>query len=282
MTKQIFITKQSGEQQVFSTEKLMRSLRSAGAEESTIQMIVSDIESWLTPGVSTRQIYGRAHKMLQKAESSSFRYRLKQAIYELGPTGYPFEFLLGEIYRRQGWEVEVGQTLQGASVSHEMDVVATKDGVQDLIECKYHKDQGKQVSVQVPLYVRSRVNDIVEYRQNLEAFDGLRFVAGVATNTRLSEDAARYGAHAGLKLLSWDYPKGAGLKDLVEKYYIYPITILQDLGEKEKQFLLNRKIVLCYQLDAEPELLQTMGLNLQKQKAVRLELQQIAKMSPFF
>jgi len=253
MADPIFITKHSGEQQAFSTDKLMHSLRNAGAKESTIKRIVKDIEDFLYPGISTKQIYKRAYTLLQKEESQSFRYHLKQAIYELGPTGYPFEFLVGEIYRRQGWEVEVGQVLQGASVTHEMDVIATKDRKQHLIECKYHKDQGKQVSIQVPLYVRSRVNDIIEYAE-----------------------------HSKIKLLSWDYPQGQGLKDLIERYYIYPVTILKDLSLRDKRYLLEKEIVLCYQLDAQKEVLDTMAMNARKKRAVLQELAQIAELTPFF
>lgn len=278
----ILITKYSGEEQLFSTDKLIRSLRSAGAESQTIESIVNDIEQWIYPGVSTKQLYQRAHSLLHKLENSSFRYRLKQAIYELGPTGYPFEFLMGEIYKRQGWEVEVGQVVQGGSITHEMDVIATKDLEQHLIECKYHKDQGRQVSIQVPLYVRSRVNDIIEYRLTQEEYHNLDFVAGVATNTRFSDDSTKYGEHIGMKLVSWDYPKGEGLKDLIERHYIYPITILKDLTSRDKRYLLDKGTVLCYQLDANPEILAEMGISTRKRNAILRELAQIAEFTPFF
>lgn len=271
----ILITKQSGEQQEFSTDKLIRSLRNAGAVEESIEKIVDDISQWLFPGVTTKQIYGRAHSMLHKEEDTSFRYRLKQAILELGPTGYPFEFLMGEIYKRQGWKVEVGQVLQGASITHEMDVIADKDKVQHLVECKYHKDQGKQVSIQVPLYVRSRVNDIIEHRDTLPEYDGFKFVASVATNTRFSDDSTHYGLHSGLKLISWDFPEGEGLKELIERYHIYPITILKDLSQRDKQSLLNSKVVLCYQLREDKSLLDVLELSRRKRKAILKELEQI-------
>lgn len=271
----ILITKHSGEQQVFSTDKLIRSLYSAGAVESSVTKIVADIEQWIYPGVTTKHIYGRAHSLLHKEEKRSFRYRLKQAILELGPTGYPFEFLMGEIYKRQGWEVEVGQVLQGASITHEMDVIADKDKVQHLVECKYHKDQGKQVSIQVPLYVRSRVNDIIEYRENLPEYAGVDFVASVATNTRFSDDSTQYGLHSGLKLIAWDFPEGEGLKELIERYHIYPITILRDLTQRDKQSLLNSKIVLCYQLREDSSLLDALQLSRRKRRGVMKELEQI-------
>ena len=277
VNQNILITKSSGKEQVFSNEKLIRSLRNAGAEDTTINQIVSNVEHWIYPGVTTKKIYSRAHAMLHKTEASSFRYRLKQSILELGPTGYPFEFLMGEIYKRQGWQVEVGQVLQGASITHEMDVIATKGDEQHLIECKYHKDQGKQVSIQVPLYVRARVNDIIEYREKRTEYVGLDFVAGVCTNTRFSDDSTHYGEHADIKLLSWDYPKNKGLKDLIEQFHIYPITILKDLTLREKQYLLNHKVVLCYQLCHDHSILLELGMTARKLKAVLKELGQICE-----
>lgn len=271
------ITKSSGEQQLFSIHKLVRSLRSAGAEEASVAQIVADVERWITPGVTTKQIYRRAHAMLHRKEKRTFRYRLKQSILELGPTGYPFELLVGEIYKRQDWEVQVGQVLQGASITHEMDVIATNATQQYLIECKYHKDQGKQVSIQVPLYVRARVNDIIEHRQALPEYAGLQFVAGVATNTRFSDDSMHYSEHADVRLLSWDYPAGHALKDLIERYHIYPITILKDLSFKDKQYLLNHKVVLCYQLCENPSVLDALGMSRRKRNAVLKELSMICE-----
>lgn len=272
----LLITKSSGEEQVFSTDKLIRSLRSAGAEEASVLNIVKDVEEWIYSGVTTKQIYRRAHAILHKKEKRTFRYRLKQSILELGPTGYPFELLVGEIYRRQAWDVEVGQVLQGASITHEMDVIATNATVQYLIECKYHKDQGKQVSIQVPLYVRSRVNDIIEHRQSLPEYAGLKFIASVATNTRFSDDSTHYSAHSGVQLLSWDYPEGNALKDLIERYHIYPITILKDLSFRDKQYLLNHGVVLCSHLSQDSSILAELGMSARKRRSVLKELAQIS------
>lgn len=266
------VLKSSGYEQVFSSEKLAKSLHRAGASDHTIQRIVADIESWIFAGVTTKQIYRRAYVALHKMEKKSFRYRLKQAILELGPTGYPFEKLIGELYRRQGWDAEVGQVLQGQFITHEMDVIANKDKVQHLVECKYHKDQGKQVSIQVPLYVRSRVNDIIAYRQTKPEYQGFQFVGSVVTNTRFSEDSTQYGTNSGLKLLSWDFPEGQGLKELIELYHIYPITILKNLSSKDKQFMLNKKIVLCSELKEDDSILNEMHLSPRKLKMVRAEL----------
>ncbi|MDD2560115.1 MAG: restriction endonuclease [Bacteroidales bacterium] len=272
----VLVQKASGEAQPFDSKKLELSLQNAGAKRATIQIILDDIQAWVYNGVSTKKIYSRAFKMLKREKTiSALRYKLKQAIMEMGPTGYPFEQFIGQIYQRQGYKTQVGVVVEGYSVTHEMDVIATKDGVQQLLECKYSQDQGRHVSVQVPLYVRSRVDDIVRKRKEHPLYKDLQFEGGVVTNTRFSTDSIQYGRAAGLHLLAWDYPAGEGLKDLIEKYKVYPLTVLTTLTKKEKNLLMERSVVSCRQLKQQPEWLQDLGLNPKKSRAVQRELDEI-------
>lgn len=272
----VLVQKASGEVQPFEIKKLELSLRNAGARKETIADILADIQSWVYTGVSTKKIYSRAFKLLKREKTiSALRYKLKQAIMELGPTGYPFERFIGQLYQIQDYEVQVGVVVEGYSVMHEMDVIATKNGVQQLLECKYSQDQGRHVSVQVPLYVRSRVDDIVRKRKEHPLYKELRFEGGVVTNTRFSTDSIQYGRAAGLHLLAWDYPAGEGLKELIEKYKLYPLTVLTTLTKKEKNLLMERFVVSCRQLKQQPEWLQELGLNPKKSRAVQRELDEI-------
>lgn len=274
--KLILVKKASGEEEEFSTDKLKRSLTNAGAEAKTIQKIIADIEKWIFSGVSTKKIYARAFSILHSERShSALRYKLKQAILELGPTGYPFETLIGQLFAKLGYQTEVGIVVDGACVTHEMDVIATKDRDQQLVECKYHSDQGKQVSVQVPLYVRSRVNDIVDFRRKLPEYTNFSFTGWVITNTRFSSDSIDYGKCKGLSLLGWDYPWGNGLKEKIEEYKLYPITILHLLTKKEKKTLLEQEIVTCSQLLNQPDIMQVFNFKPKKMNRVIKELNSI-------
>ena len=175
MGVKINVRKASGEEQPFKVEKLEGSLRSAGAKREDIREIVADISDWIYPGVETRKIYRRAFNLLKRLRRvTAARYKLKQAIFELGPTGYPFEHFLGKLFSRQGYDVEVGVHLEGKCVIHEMDVVAVKDHTRHLVECKYGRDQGKVVTVQTPLYVRARIDDIVDGYASEERYSGSR------------------------------------------------------------------------------------------------------------
>ena len=272
----ILIKKASGEEEPFSSVKLERSLRNAGAQEDTIIKIVADINSWISPGISTKKIYRRAFSILYREKTiSSLRYRLKQAILELGPTGYPFEVLIGQLFDKIGFETEVGVVIDGNCITHEMDVIATNANEQFLAECKYHKDQGKQVSIQVPLYVNARVQDIINRRQHMSEYQGKKFTAWVITNTRFSSDSIKYGKCAGLKLLAWDYPHGSGLKERLEQHRLYPVTVLRHLTIKEKQLLLGQDIVACSQLHANTAALTPLNLRKSKYNKLLRELNEI-------
>ncbi|MCF8298151.1 MAG: restriction endonuclease [Saprospiraceae bacterium] len=274
--KQILIKKASGDEEAFSSDKLERTLLNAGAKKEIVLKIVADIEKWIYSGITTKKIYSHAFSMLHREKTtSSFRYRLKQAILELGPTGYPFEILIGRLFQKMGFSTEIGVIVEGQCVSHEMDVIATHEKLQHLVECKYHKDQGKQVSVQVPLYVRSRVDDIISKRQGMPEFHDFSFKGWVITNTRFSEDSIKFGNCSGLNLLAWDYPTGNGLKENIEKYKIYPVTVLKNLTKKEKQFLLNLGIVTCSLLLENPDSLIDLRLGKTKHNLLLKELNKI-------
>ena len=276
MKEQILVTKASGEKQVFEVEKLRLSLRNAGAGELLVDQITADILAWISDGVSTKKIYARAFYLLQRSHRmSGLRYRLKQAIMEMGPTGYPFEHLVGRIFEKRGFSVQVGQMVEGRCVSHEVDVIATGRLEQHLVECKYHYDQGRTVSVQVPLYVRSRMDDIIARRSAMTEFQGFRFSGWVATNTRFSSDSIDFGRCSGLSLLAWDYPAGQGLKEIIERERIYPITILSQLNKVQKEELMSQGIVTCSQLLKVPELIDAFGLSVKKIEAVMRELEEV-------
>jgi hypothetical protein len=269
----IIVRKASGETELFDVSKLQRSLQKAGAEFSIINKITEDINEWIYSGVTTKKIYSRAFSLLRRVQrEAAMRYKLKQAIMELGPTGYPFESFIGEIFKKQGFNIEVGVVVEGNCVSHEMDVVATDNKIQHLVECKYSKDQGKNISVQVPLYVRSRVNDIIIKRKSITEYANLSFEGWVITNTRFSLDSIQYSECSGLNLLAWDYPENYGLKEIVEKEKIYPVTILTNLNKKEKQYLLDHGIVTCRQLSENIDSLNSLDINKRKLNRLLNEL----------
>lgn len=245
----LHIIKASGEKVIFSIEKVANSLKKAGADEQVIQEILDQLKQELYEGISTKAIYNRAFNLLKKKNSLfASKYKLKNAIYELGPTGFPFERFVAAILKHSGYKVEIGKILQGNCVTHEIDVIAKKEDKTLWIECKFHNQQGRNCDVKTPLYVHSRFRDIENFikskKTNIQPFNE----GWLATNTRFTTDAIQYAKCEDIFLLSWDLPKGNGLKDRIDHTGLYPITVSTLLTAREKQFLLSRDVVLCKEL----------------------------------
>ncbi len=276
--KDFFITKASGEKSKFSEEKIRKSLQRTGANEEKIISIINEIASKAYEGITTKKIYRMAFDLLKEGSRPiAARYHLKNAIMELGPSGFPFERFFAEILNYQGYKTKVGQIEQGKCVTHEIDVIAEKQELFFLIECKFHNHQGKFNDVQVPLYIQSRFKDVEEQWLKLKSHKDKIHQAWVVTNTRFSTDAIRYGTCAGLKLVGWDYPLNAGIKDLIDSSGLYPITCLTSLTRIDKQRLLDKNIVLCKEIYNNRQVLQNAGIKPTRINIVMKEAQQLCE-----
>lgn len=265
----INIIKASGEKAPFQIEKVIRSLERAGADKLLVEEIVQDIEKAVYDGMTTKKIYQMAFKILKrKSRVSASKYKLKKALMELGPSGYPFEKFVGAILSQEGFETKVGVIVQGSCVQHEVDVIAEKDNKHYMIECKYHSDQGRFCNVKIPLYIHSRFLDVEKQWEKQEGHKTKFHKGGVYTNTRFTTDAIQYGICVGLMLTSWDYPNGNGLKERIDKSGLHPLTSLTTLTKAEKSKLLDKGIVLCKNINENPSLLEQIGITKQRQKKI--------------
>ncbi len=257
---QIQVIKGNGETAFFDIEKLKKALQNAGAGTGEQERIAQAVEGKIYNGITTREIYQTAFDLL-KMESHKIagRYRLKNAIMELGPTGFPFEIFVGKIFETLGYEVKTGVFVQGKCIQHEVDVVARKPGEMIMIECKFHTDNRTKSNVQVPLYIQSRFLD-VKASWEVQYGKEFKYRGGVVTNTRFSEDAENYGKCAGLLIISWDYPADGSLKSLIDKSGLHPVTSLISLTKKDKQYLIEKGIILCSQLNENKHVLQEMRM----------------------
>ncbi|NDV16726.1 ATPase [Muricauda sp. TY007] len=275
-TKEFHITKSTGEQVGFSVEKLKKSLQYSGASDDMVEEIVQRVQDELYHGITTREIYNRAFALLKKKESVyASKYKLKKAIYELGPTGFPFEKFISGILHYSGYQTKVGEVLQGNCVSHEIDVVAIKNETLNVIECKFHGEDGLKCNVKVPLYIHSRYQDVKLPLESQNNKDFKETKGWLATNTRFTQDALEYGKCVGLYLLSWDYPHGNGLKERIDRLRLYPITVSTLLSNREKQFLLERDIVLCRQLIKNSFLLDHLGVSNGRKQRILKEMKSL-------
>ena len=265
----ISITKMSGETAFFDESKLRHSLERSGAEAEIVQEVINEINALLYNGITTKDIYRVAFKKLKsRSRTSASKYKLKKAIMELGPSGFPFEKFIGKILDHEGFETQVGVIVQGKCVQHEVDVIAQKDNKHYMIECKFHSDQGRFCNVKIPLYIQSRFLDVMAKWEEKQGHETKFHQGWVATNTRFTSDAIQYADCAGLKLLSWDYPANNSLKSRIDKAGLHPLTSLTTLTKAEKSQLLDEGIVLCKELHQNSILLNKIGITKTRQHRI--------------
>ncbi len=235
----INVAKATGEGEPFSEEKLRGSIRRAGIPDNIQNLVVDHVKSKLYDNIPTSEIYHHVSEFLDKSPQpfNRTKYRLKHAIMEFGPTGYPFEDFVAEVLKTEGYQTSVRQILNGKCVKHEIDIIAQKDNVRSMIECKFHNSMGVHTQVHVSLYTKARFDDLKDAHKLNDVW--------LVTNTRITPDALTYALCNKIKVISWNYPPNEGLRDLIEKSRLHPITVLTTLSQNQKQSLLNNHIVLC-------------------------------------
>tara|TARA_Y100000310_G_C20665123_1_gene807056 strand:+ start:43 stop:843 length:801 start_codon:yes stop_codon:yes gene_type:complete len=235
----MYIIKASGKKEEFNPEKISRTLLRAGASKKLASEIVSQIESKVKDGTTTREILDSSLKLLrEKNPTIEARYDLKRAIMGLGPTGFPFERFFAEVLKNYGYETKTGQTVQGTIINHEIDVVAEKDSKKYMIECKYHNSLGVYTNIRAALYVYARFLDLKKKFNQ----------PWLATNTKCSSKAISYAEGVGMKITGWQHPKNESLKDLIEKKKLYPVNILKSVNENIKGKFSKANIILAQDL----------------------------------
>jgi hypothetical protein len=277
MAKQaINVTKYSGEAESYDVNKLRQSLLRSNAKPRVVDEIVRQIEGSIYEGISTSEIYKMAFKLLRKgSRHTAARYKLKKAIMELGPTGFPFEKFVGKILDYLGYTTRLGVVVKGHCVSHEIDVIAEKADRHFMVECKFHADQSRNCNVKIPLYIQSRFLDVEKVWQERPGHETKFHQGWIVTNTRFTGDAIKYGECMGLSLVGWNYPAKGSLKELLDSSGLHPLTCLTTLTRAEKEKLLNKGKVLCKELCEDPRMLTEIGIRDPRRSRILGEAQQL-------
>ncbi len=223
MQNKIFIVKSDGTKQAFEAEKLRASLAKAGASEEVREKIAHHIAGEVRDGMNTGDIYHHAFELLRKMEHPvAERYSLKRALASLGPTGFPFEHFVADIFKAKGFEALTDQIVQGKCTSHEIDVVAWKGDELIMAEAKFHHEFGLKSDVKVALYVKARFDDLSEQKFSYGGAARPLTQGLLVTNTSFTDKAIEYSECAGARLIGWNYPKRGNLHDLIIESGVYP------------------------------------------------------------
>lgn len=218
MANSKYVIKADGSKVSFNKNKVMQTCIRAGASNQLAKKIAESVEYDIPDGSTTAQVYRLVLNSLGKAEDGfglKHRYKLKQAIMQMGPAG--FESYISQILGHYGYKVEATRAeMRGKCGKHEIDVVAKKDNKRYMVECKYHHRRGLHTPMKDSLYTHARFLDLKD------CFD----FEMLACNTRLSEDAFEYAKCIGQQMMCWKHPPHGGLEKMIEDKGLYPITTL--------------------------------------------------------
>ena len=277
-SESVLVKKSTGELVPFSEEKLANSLKRSGANDENIRQVLEDIRGKIFSGIHSKDIYKLAFKSLKKAKGPhAGKYKLKYAIMEIGPSGFPFEKFLGAILNEMGYTTEVDLILQGHCVSHEVDIIARKGNSLVMVECKFHRNRAHHCDVKVPLYINSRFADIVESWTLKPVYPEKEFRGWVVTNTKFTADAIQYAECRGLHLIGWSYPETGSLRDMIDSTRLFPITCMSTLTRDEKDKLLGEGVVLCRDIVSNPKVLSSLRINEKRISVITNEAIQLGR-----
>jgi len=221
--KKVFVTNLKGEKEPFSAEKVYKSAKRAGASSALAKEISQEIKKIVYPGIQTREIFLRVKQLLRrKDKKASYRFDLKRAMAKMGPSGFPFEKFIGEIFSFNGFKTKLNQSIKGKYAIHEVDFVAKKNDFLYIGECKFRHHRGERIDLSVILAFSAKFQDIEKGNH----FKGSDTKAVIVTNAKFSSQAKNYAKGMDIELLGWNYPKNKGLEKLIEQHQLYPITIL--------------------------------------------------------
>jgi hypothetical protein len=160
MDKPIYIIKATGEREIFDPEKLRASLLRANTKAEVADQIIFQIEKGLKENTTTREIYDHAFKLLKKSNEPKVtaKYSLRNAIMDLGPSGFPFEQFVAEIFRAKGFETITDFIAGGECANHEIDIVAWNSQKLIFVEAKFHNEFGIKSDFHLVILLRLNEN----------------------------------------------------------------------------------------------------------------------------
>lgn len=268
----ILVTKANGTREQYNESKVISSMTRAGVPVEFQSVLITDIRQHLFNGISTAEILTLIIKYLKQVyPRGQSRYQLKQAIMEMGPSGFPFEQLIGRLLHAHGYTVSTDVILWGACVSHEIDVLATKDVREYFVECKYHNQPGSRSDIKTVLYVKARGEDLIEKMVADDSKNQTHYGSWVFTNTKFSLDAITYAECKKLRVTGWSYPQKGNLQDMIESKKMYPVTCLTTLSHDQKMFLLSKKVILVSELFKDKNIVESLHLTKEQRDAIEYE-----------
>lgn len=241
-----FVTNSEGKKELFSERKIYLSLRRAGIEKAIAKKITKQVKSEIYNGIRTFEISRKIKDILyQEFPKQAIKYDIKSGMLKLGPAGFLFEKYIAKLFSFLGYKTKLNLRLKGKSGAvYEIDIFLEKKDFQLLVECKYKNFPGERVDLPIVLENFSRFLDI----KNSNRFFKKRINTLIVTNSKFTSQAIKFAKFYKNLLLGWKYPKNQGLEKIIEKYNLYPITILPSFSQNYKDYFVKEDIILVKEI----------------------------------
>ncbi len=233
--------------QPFDKEKVVQTCLRMGTTREVAVKVAQQVETKLYEGISTKEILRLVFTLIRRHKPAAkhvFDLRYGISLMESKPE---FEVFVRVLLSYSGFQVQPNTILRGLCGEHEVDAVAVKDGLTYLVEAKHHGTYHALTGLDESRIARAIIEDVTDgYKNGITPFkvDG----AMIVTNTRYSEHASVYGGCRGILQVGWSSPEGLGIKDVVEKYRLYPLSCLRGVSRETRLRLVDVGIVLIRQL----------------------------------
>lgn len=243
--KNIKVQNLEGEKEPFSSQKVYRSARNAGASKKLAKEITEKIEKKVYPNIKTAEIFEEIKKILRKKDfKTSLKFDLKKAMKRLGPTGFPFEKYVRSIFKSKGFKTKINLYIKGKCCTYEIDFLAKKEGTVHVGECKFRNLFDKAININFVLINYARFLDLKKGKY-LKSFSDSTIKNLLITNAKFTKKAIRYAKCMGADLWGWKFPEKKGLEKVIEEKKLYPITILPSLSKEMTNIFISKEKMLA-------------------------------------
>lgn len=218
-----------------------------GANREEATHVAQQVERRLYEGITTRKILQMIFALMRKHKPAvKHLFDLKYAISLMVPKP-EFETFVRILLANSGFQVKPNMIIKGLCGEHEVDAIATKDGLTYFVEAKHHSSYHALTGLDESRIARAIIEDLTEgYLKDQRGIKIDR--AMIVTNTRYSEHAKNYGDCRDILQVGWASPRLFGLKDIVEKNKLYPLSCLRGVNKNVRLRLVEGGIVLIKQL----------------------------------
>ena len=243
----VFVTKADGSRQLFDREKVVKTCLRMGANRRIAFEVADEVESRLYDGMSTRKVLQMIIGLLRKHKPTIRHFLDLKKGLSLMNSKPEFEKFVQILLAHHGFEVGPNQIIRGKCVGHEVDALASKDGITYFVEAKHHSNYHTPTGLDESRIARAVLEDVTEGFA-LGKSDLQIDRAMIVTNTRYSEHARRYGKCRNILQIGWSSPKTLGLQNMIAQKKLYPLSCIKGLKSETKMKLANSGIVLMKQL----------------------------------